>query len=242
MNPQSNYIYPKYDGRSIELDELELKSACVLVREAMLDEYNHEIIPHTFSDRFNRKMDVLIKSIHKKASIKKLSQVAASFILIILLFGSMVFCVNAEARSKFLNWIVSITNSVITFDNSEINNTEESINSISVTIMEDELFFDLLAETEDAKVYSIDYSGESILLICQYGGDIINIFTPDNQLISTSVNGQPADFYNVIGGDGTNELFWTDEMTGLLLNLSGKLSQEEMTQLAEKIEIQIVSY
>lgn len=241
MNPQSNYIYPKYDG-SIDLDELELKSACILVREAMLSKYNTEIAPHTFSDQFNKKMDALIKSIRRKSSIKRYSQTAATFILVVLLIGGMLFCVEVEARSRFLNWIASVTNTVITYDNLNTNDSSDSISSVSISTIEDEIPLTLLVETEDSKVYSIEYSGESLLLICHLSCENINIYTPDNQLISTTVNGQPADYYKVIGGDGTNELFWANEMTGLLLNLSGKLSQEEMTQLAEKIEIQRVSY
>lgn len=215
-----------------------IASSCIEIRNALLSEYSDCLeVDHSFSDRFNQRMAFLLRHAKVNQCVASILKYVAIFAISFIIVGSTVLTVNANARERLQNWLKSRIENWTVYE-TEILLTEWNDIEINYKGSNDEYSFELLDKTADTIVVLISRNGNGALLICDVSEHESYILMPEYEYIQTEVNGQKADFYTVQGEHGTNELFWTDAQTGILLNISGNFTMEEMLLIASNLKIQ----
>ena len=57
------------------------------------------------------------------------------------------------------------------------------------------------------------------------------------ECVELLVNGMPAQFYDSLDKNQTNDLIWVDETAGIVFSLNGALEQDVMLHIAESINL-----
>lgn len=224
-------------GGNIIVNKKDLKTACAIARDAILCSSEINVnTDYVFSDTFHRKMKLVFMDSTKLFNARYYLRFAASIALIITISIGSVFAVNIDARNRFGNWIITIFQDKVVYENNQTDIFSNEEITISLENIKNEYTTDVWSDDEDLIIIALQKNDEIILLSCQGENWIIGLSAADYKYQQTIVKNNPADFYEVIGGDGTNEMFWLDE-SGCFVNLSGKLNAEEMKCLAEKISI-----
>lgn len=219
----------------------ELEQAALLVRDALAElTPQPEDEAHIFSGHFLAEMNVLLKKTRIQHSLKKLAQSAAAVILLLLISSVIWLSFDVEARADFIQWIR--------------NEYEDSIVYNFFNKKESSAFPDVEVQwlpegfTESFSEYS-NGSGD-IIFTDSNGREIVFSYyimtsqsstsiTQDGSIIHEDViiNGKPADFYKVLNKEDSNMLWWTDEDSGIALELNAILAKDEMVKIAENLQV-----
>ena len=65
--------------------------------------------------------------------------------------------------------------------------------------------------------------------------------TQDGSIVHEEVlvNGKPADFYQDLDEADSNILWWTDEDSGIALELNALLTKDELVEIAENVQVNV---
>lgn len=217
-------------------DEM-LRSAAADVRNAMLDSLSSSTEPdHTFSSRFEQKMQKLIH--HQKKRYRFLKQVAA-IILALMVCGGVWLAVDADASAAFLQWIQKIyENSVVyQFFGSAQDNAKFA--DYRPGWLPDG-YVETKVTTIDSQIM-IEYCNASGETLCFHYMEMDEHTQTETYLegmevpVELTVNGMRGMFYQTIDSAQSNELIWFDVEHDIVFNLSGYLDKTTMISVAESI-------
>lgn len=221
----------------------ELEQAALLVRDALAElTPQPEDEAHIFSGHFLVEMNVLLKKTRIHHSLKKLGQSAAAVILLLLISSVVWLSFDVEARADFIQWIRNEYEDSIVYN---FFNKKESSDFPDVEVQ-------WLPEgfTESFSEYS-NGSGD-IIFTDSNGREIIFSYyimtlqsstsiTQDGSIVHEEVlvNGKPADFYQDLDEADPNILWWTDEDSGIALELNALLTKDELVEIAENVQVNV---
>ena len=226
---------------NIIISDQELIRAATIVREAMLNSLPEpEECHHNFSLDFQAKVKRIYALLLKKKRIKKLLTSIAAAILMLTISASMLFTVNAKARSAFIGWVNEIFDHI-----SEYFLSQEGLFTASFPeyyIDSVPLGFEMIAESRSDTRCSIFYSNSSTLdeIIFEYyfpsSHTNFQIIDPSKELIYKNVF--IDDFYATLYFDGstrTSNLVWLDSTENVLFVINSTLGEEEIIALAKNV-------
>jgi hypothetical protein len=219
----------------------DLQLAAGKVRSALL-----ESLPapsdctHEFSDSFLEKMEVVVQQDRRHQARKTfLLRIAAVFLALLIGAGAL-FAFSPEVRAAVTQWVREV------YENSILYRFIEEKESSSIPDYEVGW---LPKGYEESDVYKDDdlisaiyenEAGESI---------IINLYSMQNGTIhemiyqngteyahkKITINGMPADYYEVPDHSDSNDLVVFYEMKKVVLHINGFLDKESMIHIAESI-------
>lgn len=214
-----------------------------LARQALLDavrqEYGSlmaEMPEHEFLPEFEKNMGRLIRRANHPVR-HRIVQAAACLALAVLLSGCAVLAVSPEARAALAGWVKELRQEWSSYHYAgEIADAPKNTVYYPAWIPADYrevkppepgTFVHALYEGEDGALLSFSY---------QAGLKRTTFHVAwDNAAVQrVTVAGSEADLYLNTAGE-TNVLVWTDEAEGIVFWLAGRLTGEELVQMAESL-------
>lgn len=194
---------------------------------------------HTFSARFERRMNHLIHRTKHPVFYPVLRQ-AACFLLLLVLAGTTWLTVDVQARAAFFAWVRQQYESF-----TEYRFVSSAPDTLDLDLYEPawlpegfEKQKQTITDTTSMIVYT-DSNDRMISLLYSQGADAVSLFViPEDATVQTvSVNGQPADFYLESDPESANGLVWASETGDILFCLTAPLPEDILIQIAESISV-----
>ncbi len=215
-----------------------LREATAEVRDAILDSLsvsdNHQ---HIFSQRFERKMNKLIRK--QRAQHHVLQKVAIVFFA--LLMGCSVWLItDANASSVFLKWVQDVYENSIVYK--FFGNTHKTgiSNYCPTWLPEGYVESDTIVEDFQILIEYRSINDEIIYFHCMELGEHAQTETVlEGMMVPTQVivNGMQGRFYQATDVTQSNELIWFDTEHDIVFNLSGHLDKSVMLHIAESVSL-----
>lgn len=195
-------------------------------------------VQHTFSPNFEKK----IRKLKRKADHPRLHrtmQRVASFALVLLISGSVVIAVNAEARAAFAGWVKEIYETYFVYRFEGSSNVNEELVDYRPTLIPNG-YTELYSDTTEDTIIVVYANEEGEMLKFSYSHD------PDNTtwfVGADSLTVQPITINGISGEaitsteqDAAAAVMWiTTENTAF--SISGFLSMEDLIEMAESVQI-----
>lgn len=222
--------------------DVELTTAAKQVHEAILHSVSAEVCgQHVFSETFEQRMLVLIRSVKKKAHIKKSMYHAAAVILSFLIGTGVWLAFDIEARADLQRWVHQVVGNMASF----IYSGDTTLNTVplcELTWLPEGL--SLLASDGDDQVQTQIYTDpdnpNATLMLTYYltQEEISSSISITGSEIKVDLSGRTGYFYEGDLNSGkSNTLFWIDDDLGLTSCLSGLYDMATMMKIAESVEI-----
>lgn len=220
--------------------EKQLREAAHCAAEAMADgfldvpENEHEISPV-----FERKMEKLLRKMHRRPYVQTLQR-AAAFFLAFLAAGSIWLSTDVQAREVFIGWVQEQYDRFQThyFHKGVDTTNTEDIKYVLTEIPEGYEWETEIELTPGNVIYSyVNQDGYGLTFGYFTDQENGNLFIDTSNAEQTSVQmGEIiADFYCSADGSGSNMLVWVDE-NNVLLHINGWFSESEMVKIAKSID------
>ena len=193
-----------------------------------------EIEPHRFSNRFERKMNRLIRKVKYPIRYNIMRSAVAILLLVFILFG-MLLAISPDVRASVVGWFKMVAQEFVGYSNSGNRPVKSDFCFESVPKGYTEL---KTIEKEDGKLYIYaDKDGNMLQLSYAYGVREAShyIKADDFTHVAGIVNGTSADMYFSIDNAQSNVIIWCDEASNVLLCINAKADRDELIALAEKI-------
>lgn len=191
--------------------------------------------PHIFSEKFEKKMNRLIRRVTHPIRYNILRTAAAILIAILTLFGS-IFTLSPEVRANVISWVKSAFHEFFQYSSTGTNEATEYEYYLD-EIPGDYRELNVL-DRKDGKTYLYANSMGNILQFTYaYGARMDSVFVKtENYTQSTGiVNGIVADIYLTTQENETNAIIWRDPDTDTLLCINTKADQDSLIALAETV-------
>ncbi|MGM9889867.1 MAG: DUF4367 domain-containing protein [Floccifex porci] len=198
-----------------------------------------EAYTHQFSDEFDKKMKKVIRRANHPG-FYRFQKMAVCFLLILLAGSGAVLTFNSSARGAVIGWVKEQYEGFLQYyypGEGEKNHTNYEPQWIPEGYQE-------VNRYERDSSFVIVYSNSEnqfIYLSCTEGSESTDYFIEleKMQKKTVMVGKNPADLYISENGEMANEIVWSDNKEGLLFNISGFLSEEELIHIAECIQPEI---
>lgn len=191
--------------------------------------------PHQFSNRFEKKIDKLIRRAKHPFRYNVMRSAAAILLVIVILFG-MVFAISPEVRASVINWIKS---TFFEYSQYSSNGGEDNTEYEYYFRVVPDGYSELTAiDSKDGKIYAyVHKDGYMMQLSYAHGNRDHNFFvkTDVHTHIEGFVNGNEADIYVTNDEKETNAIIWRDEKTDTLFCISTKADKDLLIALAETV-------
>ncbi len=196
---------------------------------------NQTYAAHPFSDRFEKKINKLIRRVKHPIRHHAIRTAAAILLLIVTAFG-IVFATSPDVRADIINWFKSTFMHYSQYSSDGQNSNTEY-----------EYFFETIPseytelktiETKDGQTYLyINKEGKLLQFTYAYGGrdDDFFVKTDLHTHIEDYVNGNKADIYISTVDEESSAIVWLDSETETLLCISAKADQALLITLAESV-------
>jgi len=219
-----------------------------LARQIMLDAARLEYgslpeEPHTFSPAFERKMKKLLRRGRHPVLYRTLRG-AACLLLVLLLSGCAVLAVSPAAREVFAGWVREIHDNYFLYEffgNKEREAVSEEDALYQPAYVPAGYRIEHRTVLTDG-VVTIGYINDQAndIAVFTYFSDTSSAVlqvTGENEIIcqQVQVNGLSADLYLDSEEGEANVIVWVDEKSGAAFRISGVLSGEELTRMAESV-------
>ena len=218
-----------------------------LARRVMLDaarqEYGgliNELPEHDFSQRFEQKMQKLVRRANHPIRYRAM-QVVACLLLVILLSGCAVLAVSSEAREALYGWVKEVyeTSYIYRFFGSDEEVTTGEIITYRPAYFPSE--YHMTEEFARDGIYSASYTNESNNLavfscLPNIGSTIIRVDTDGTETYKqVLVNGNRAEMYLDPNEGESSVLIWMDENEEHIFRLAASVSETELIKIAESV-------
>ena len=221
-----------------------------LARQVMLDaarlEYGsliEELPEHDFSPEFEKKMKKLLRQGRHPVRYRTL-RAAACLLLVLFLSGCAVLAISPEARETFVGWVREIHDNYFLykfFGNGE----REAVSEEDVLYQPAYVPAGYRIECRTVLTggvvtigYINDQTNDIAVFTCfsDTSSSVLQI-SGENEIIcrQVRVNGLSADLYLDSEEGEANVIVWVDEQNGAAFRISGVLSGEELTRMAESV-------
>ena len=217
------------------ISEEALRQAAAEANDCLVRSFDELDIPvHNFSARFERKMRRLIRRTHHPAAYRALVRVACAFLAFLL--GSGVFlAVNPEARAAFFGWVRTQYERLFVYD---VANTGEQTELPEYTLGWLPDGYEKFENYRDSQFEWIIYAnddGQEISFL--YSFDNLHMNSVHDQVISTSVSGQPAELYHSENVYEQNNIVWSNSPDNIIFSISGCFDDYILIKMAENVVI-----
>lgn len=191
--------------------------------------------PHQFSDRFEKKIEKLIRRAKHPIRYNVMRSTAAILLLVVILFG-MVFAISPEVRANVINWVKSTFMRYSQYS-SDGNNSNIEYEYFFQTVPSGYSELKII-DSKDGKTY-LYINKEANLLQFTYarGGRLNNFFVKSDLHSHTEefINGNKADIYITSSNNDSNAIIWIDAETETLLYINAKVSRDLLVEFAESV-------
>ena len=217
------------------ISEEALRQAAAEASDCLVRSLDEAGIPvHNFSARFERKMRRLIRRTRHPAAYRALVRVACAFLAFLL--GSGVFlAVNPEARAAFFGWVRTQYERLFVYD---VANTGEQTELPEYTLgwlPEGYKKFENYRDSQFEWIIYANDDGQEISFL--YSFDNLHMNSVHDQVISTSVSGQPAELYYSENVYEQNNIVWSNSSDSIVFSISGCFKDHVLIKMAENVVI-----
>ena len=197
---------------------------------------------HEFSPGFDRRMRKVLRRGNHPTVYRGLRRVA-SFLLVLLLSGSIWLAVDTEAREAVFGWISERVEGAYHYffrgeRTSQNYLTEYTLSKIPEGYHKKDVFETdsytetTYLETATGRYLSLGWLHPST----ETETPELFFLTGDMEREQAQVNGRAAEFYWDDTGNNANVIVWRDEERATLLYLSGYFDKESLIDLAENVK------
>lgn len=188
--------------------------------------------PHTFSHKFEKKMNRLFRKISHPIQYNLLRTAVAIIIAITTLFGA-IFTLSPEVRANVIRWVRSTFEEFFEYSNNGANESTEY--EYYLEVLSDGYRELNVIDRKDGKTYLyVNGSGDILQFTYAYGARTDSVFVQTETYTQSSglVNGITADIYLTSQKNETNVIIWYDPDTDTLFCINTKADQSSLIALA----------
>ena len=211
-----------------------LRVAAEEVAMAMLDDVSAE--PHTFSQRFEKKMKRLLRRARHPVGYQVMRYAAAIVLAITVLFGA-VFTASPTVRAAVVNWIKSVFHEFSRYSSQETVPPDVEYEYFLPDQFDDYTLLTAIDDESGKTCIFASNEGKILQFTYAHHGNVSMFVEGENcNVYSSTVGGVPADIYISRIEREANVIVWKNPNGDMLLVLSAHEGKEELQRLAEKVE------
>lgn len=194
-------------------------------------------VQHEFSPAFEKK----IRKLKRKADhpmLYRTMQRVASFALVLLISGSVVITVNAEARAAFVGWVKEVYETYFVFHHDGITDTNaETVDYMPTWIPDGYREFRVNASERRTVVIYDNEAGEIIRFSFIQDSDETDWFIDISHagIKSATVNGNKANLLITHNSEDANAITWISDDTAFYV--TGFVDENDLIRIAESVKI-----
>lgn len=211
-----------------------LQVAAEEVAMAMLNNIPKET--HSFSARFEKKMQRLLRRAKHPVFYQVMRYAAVIVLAVTVLFGA-VFAVSPTVRAAVIGWVQSVFHEFYKYSSEETTPPDVEYEYYLPESFDD---YTLLTEINDeaGKTYIyLNEQGSILQFSYAYNSSVDMLVRAENYDICEGVVGKiKADIYISKTGLETNVIVWQDPDNKALLTLSAFADKDVLSQLAQKVQ------
>lgn len=216
--------------------DMMLKEAAGEAEYALLKSLENKTYePHQFSNRFERKINKLIRRAKHPIRYNAMRSAAAILLVAVILFG-MVFTISPEVRAGVINWVKSTFMRYSQYS-SDGNNSNIEYEYFFQTVPSGYSELKII-DSKDGKTYLyINKEANLLQFTYAHGSRIDNFFvkTDLHTHIEGFVNENKADIYIANSNKESSAIVWQDSETDTLLCISAKADIDLLIAFAESV-------
>lgn len=211
-----------------------LQVAAEEVAMAMLNNIPKET--HSFSARFEKKMQRLLRRAKHPVFYQVMRYAAVIVLAVTVLFGA-VFAVSPTVRAAVIGWVQSVFHEFYKYTTEETTPPDVEYEYYLPESFDDYSLLTTIDEIDGKTYIYASTTGMMLQFSYVYGGKTSMYVNSDNmERFGTVVGELAADVYISKTGTETNVIVWQDPSNDVLLVLSAFADKEELPQLAEKAQ------
>ena len=192
-------------------------------------------IDHVFSDRFEKKMESVIKK-NKHPQLKRVLRMAASFALVILMAGGSVMALSPTARAAVMGWLFGRESDAYVYRSTGTDTDEETITTYDLAEIPEgyTLWQNMVMPNSSLVIYTENETGRFLKVFAapNDGSGALYLIPEDATLIPIQLGDIQADYYQSNIESSGSTIVWTDPENDYLVTVDGFFSQEELTEMA----------
>lgn len=211
-----------------------LRAAAEEVAMAMLNNIPKET--HSFSARFEKKMQRLLRRAKHPVFYQVMRYAAVIVLAVTVLFGA-VFAVSPTVRAAVIGWVQSVFHEFYKYSSEETTPPDVEYEYYLPESFDDYSLLTTIDEIDGKTYIYASTTGMMLQFSYVYGGKTSMYVNSDNmERFGTVIGELAADVYISKTGTETNVIVWQDPSNDVLLVLSAFADKEELPQLAEKVQ------
>lgn len=193
------------------------------------------------SPELHTKINRLIVRDLRNAAFQRIAKRVASILLCILLGCSTWLAADTDARAAFLQWIREVYEESVLYRyfNDPTDDVPETLPTYTLSPLSDG--YTETATMGDDFIRMTLFNGPDGTVMLSYqrtqSNTQLELHSTEFELTSTSVNDVPAEFYDYVDPETSDELIWIDEVNNVTFRLTAKLDLSEMVTLAKTVKI-----
>ena len=211
-----------------------LRVAAEEVAMAMLDDVPAE--PHTFSQRFEKKMKRLLRRARHPVTYQAMRYAAVILLAVTVLFGA-VCAASPTVRAAVVNWIKSVFHEFSRYSSQETVPPDVEYEYYLPDQFDDYTLLTAIDEPDGKTYIFINEQGDILQFCYVYQGNVSMFVKKENfDLYKGTIGDISADIYISRTGLEANTVVWQDATEQILLVLSAYGGKDELLILAQKVE------
>lgn len=217
-----------------------LREAARKVEESMLANLPEpEECEATFSPKFERKMEKLLRRIDHPIR-KRIMKAVACLLLVFLVGGGGVLTFSVEARAAFVTWVREVyeTQFIYRFFQTNEGTPDDTVYRPTWLPADYQITIESLSEDPSTIIYQNSSGKLAIFAYFQNtSSPVFNIERDGTETYSqVYVNGIPAELYLDQDEGEANILIWIDENVDAVFCISAPFGDVELIRMAESVE------
>ena len=211
-----------------------LRAAAEEVAMAMLNNISKET--HSFSARFEKKMQRLLRRAKHPVFYQVMRYAAVIVLAVTVLFGA-VFAVSPTVRAAVIGWVQSVFHEFFEYAPQETVTPDVEYEYYLPDSFDDYSLMTTIDEQEGETYIFVDKQGNILRFTYTYSGDTgMFVDTENNDVYKGIVGSLPADICISKNTADANVIVWQDPESKVLLVISAYADKDEMVKIAEKVE------
>ena len=212
-----------------------LQVAAEEVAMAMLNNIPEET--YSFSARFEKKMQQLLRRAKHPVFYQVMRYAAVIVLAVTVLFGA-VFAVSPTVRAAVIGWVQSVFHEFYKYSSEETTPPDveyeyylpESFDDYSLlTTLDDQNGKTYVYTNKQGQIMQFSYSHAS-------NGENLYVNAEDYEVFADLVGNNPADIYISKTDERENVIIWQDNSQNVLFTISGFVNHEELLEIAKRVE------
>ena len=174
----------------------------------------------------------------KKSPWRQWGMKAAGFLLILVMSGSLILAVNAEARAAFFGWFSQQYDSVHHYFFTGDKSAGE-LQDYELTWVPERFTYETEYEIAGGRGYIYSEENDDMLSFTystttEDAGSALYIVEEEPIIEKVSVNGFPGDYYQATDGESSNCIVWQND-NNTIFYIAAYAEKEELLKMAESV-------